>query len=82
MKTDTYTKVILTIIAVVLTLNLIKGNVTPAMADSKKFATVPLNDDGSINVRIKHGEKIDVNVEDISAYAFSRVEPLKVKVQQ
>ncbi|MFD0763705.1 hypothetical protein ACFQZI_02485 [Mucilaginibacter lutimaris] len=32
MKTDLYTKIILTIIAVALTLNLAKSSITPAMA--------------------------------------------------
>jgi hypothetical protein len=52
MKTDLYTKVILTIIAVALTLNLIKSSITRAMADNKKYVTLPVNPDGSINVNI------------------------------
>ena len=42
MKTDAYTKIVLTIIALALTANLIKGSITPAMADSKKYATIPI----------------------------------------
>ncbi len=37
MKTDLYTKVILTIIAVALTLNLVKSSITSAMADGKNM---------------------------------------------
>jgi len=36
MKTDIYTKIILTNIAIALTVNLIKGSITPAMADTKR----------------------------------------------
>ncbi|MBD1392664.1 hypothetical protein [Mucilaginibacter glaciei] len=63
MKTDFYTKVILTIIAVALTLNLVKSSITPAMADTKKYVTLPLNPDGSINVNInKMNETMDVSI--------------------
>lgn len=83
MKTDTYTKIILTIIALALTANLIKGSVTPAMADSKKYASVPINADGSINVNVKHiSETLDVNITGVASYAFLDVQPLIVKISQ
>jgi hypothetical protein len=82
MKTDLYTKVILTIIAIALTANLLKGSITPAMADSKRYVSVPLNADGSLNVNIvKANAPMEVKIEDIDYYAFRHVEPLKVKVQ-
>ncbi len=82
MKTDLYTKIILTIIAIALTANLIKGSVTPAMADSKHYVSVPLNADGSMNVNIiKSSGPLDVKINDVDYYAFRHVEPLKVKVQ-
>jgi hypothetical protein len=83
MKTDTYTKVILTIIAIVLTLNLLKSSVTPAKADSKTYSTVPVNPDGTINVRIKQAPKdvLDVNIETTAVHAFMYAEPITVKVQ-
>lgn len=53
MKTDLYTKIILTIIAVVLTANLFKSSISPAMAaDNKKCVTLPANADGTVDVRI------------------------------
>ena len=53
MKTDLYTKIVLTVIAVALSANLIKSLITPAIADTRKFVSVPVNVDGSINVNIK-----------------------------
>ena len=82
MKTDLYTKVILTIIALALSANVIKGLITPAMADDRKFATVPVNTDGSINVKLVKGSgTIDVNIESVDATAFSLAEPIEVKVK-
>lgn len=69
MKTDLYTKIILTIIAVALTINLFKGTVTHAMADNKRYISVPLNADGTMDVRIK----------DVDQYAFKNIYPIPVK---
>jgi hypothetical protein len=83
MKTDLYTKIILTIIAVALTLNLVKSSITPAMADTKKYVTLPVNADGSINVNInKMNETMDVNVKNVDRSAFYYVTPIPVKVTQ
>jgi len=83
MKTDLYTKVILTVIAVVLTLNLLKGSITPAMADAKHYATVPVNSDGSINVRMaKTDGIIDVRIKGVDTYAFSYMSPMPVKIDK
>ena len=80
MKTDTYTKIILTVIAVALTANLLKGMISPAVADSKHYATVPLNNDGSINVRIAPNTvPMEVKIKDVDAYAFRNVLPIPVK---
>ena len=82
MKTDLYTKIILTIIAVALTLNLV-SSITPAMADTKKYATVPVNADGSINVHInKTDGPMDVNIKTVESGAFYYVRPISVKVSQ
>jgi len=81
MKTDLYTKIVLTVIAVALTLNLVKGLITPAMADTKKFVTVPVNADGSINVHIaKTDGPMDVNIKNVESRAFYYVQPIPVKV--
>lgn len=82
MKTDLYTKIVLTVIAVSLSANLVKSLITPAMADSRKFVSVPVNADGSINVNIKKSdETMDVKIVDIDRYAFFHVSPIEVKVK-
>jgi len=70
MKTDLYTKIILTIIAVVLTISLLKGTITPARADNKKYVAIPVNADGTINVKIV----------DCDRDAFFNAQPIPVKV--
>ena len=83
MKTDLYTKIILTIIAIALTLNLVKSGVTTAMADAKKYVALPVNPDGSINVNInKVNETMDVNIKNVDRSAFYYVTPIPVKVTQ
>ena len=83
MKTDLYTKITLTIIAAALTLNLVKSSITPAMADTKKYVTLPVNADGSINVNInKMNETMDVNIKGVDRGAFYYVAPIPVKVTQ
>jgi outer membrane murein-binding lipoprotein Lpp len=84
MKTDIYTKVVLTIIAVVLTINLLKGTITQAKADSKNYVSVPLNADGTLNVRIKQMPKdvLDVNIETTAVNAFMYAEPIQVKIKE
>jgi hypothetical protein len=81
MKTDTYTKVVLTIIAIALTANLLKGIfISPAKADTKKFVAIPVNPDGSINVKFPKGETIDVNIVGTEHDAFYDAGPMEVKV--
>jgi hypothetical protein len=70
MKTDLYTKIILTIIAVVLTVNLFKSSISPAKADARKYVTLPVKPDGTINVRIV----------DCSMSLTGQNDPLPVKV--
>ena len=83
MKIDTYTKIILTIIAIVLTFNLFKSTITTAKADSKNYVSLPVNPDGIINVRLKQAknETLDVNIENVSSNAFYQAEPLEVKIK-
>lgn len=83
MKTDLYTKIILTIIAAALTINLVKNSITPAMADTKKYVTVPLNADGSINVHInKTDGPMDVNIKNVESGAYYFVRPIAVKMDK
>jgi hypothetical protein len=80
MKTDTYTKIVLTVIAIALTVNLLKGVITPAMADSKHYVSIPINADGTINVNIKKADApMDVKIKDVDPYAFRYISPIPVK---
>lgn len=80
MKTDIYTKIVLTVIAVALSVNLFKGLITPAVADSRHYATVPVNPDGSITVRFSPNQApTEVKVTDVDPYAFRYVSPIAVK---
>ncbi|WP_458329978.1 hypothetical protein [Peijinzhouia sedimentorum] len=69
-NSDTYTKTILTIIALCLML-LVFQNVSfvnTAQANSEipnSYGLIPLNEDGSINVRLIDQNRIDVNIRSI-----------------
>jgi hypothetical protein len=83
MKTDLYTKIVLTIIAIALTVNLFKSSITPAIADTKKYVTLPVNADGTINVNVnKMPETMDVNIKNVDRGALYYVTPIPVKVTQ
>jgi len=74
MKTDIYTKVVLTIIAAVLTINLLKGFITPAQADTRHFVAVPVKADGTIDVNI---QSINSSYDD--PFKFSHPIPVVIK---
>jgi hypothetical protein len=79
MKTDRYTKVILTVIALCLVINVLeKVNIipqayadtplttnTPLTVETPKYGLIPLNEDGSINVTMKTVAPMDVNITGI-----------------
>ncbi|OIQ15819.1 MAG: hypothetical protein BM557_11005 [Flavobacterium sp. MedPE-SWcel] len=73
MKTDRYTKIILTVIAACLVINILNSiDIIPkayandynnkSIIPNSNYAVVPLNEDGSINVTLKSGAPIDVNL--------------------
>ena len=73
MKTDRYTKIILTVIAACLVINILNSiDVIPkAYANSNNkeniipntnYAMIPVNEDGSINVTLKSNARMDVNL--------------------
>jgi hypothetical protein len=94
MKTDRYTKTLLTVIAICLVILVFKGtgmiqstNANEAARSNRNninFGMIPINSDGSINVHIKSdsAEKdiIDVNIESCSTTAFMMAEPISVKI--
>ena len=81
MKVDTYTKIILTVIAVVLTINLLKGMITPAIA-ANRVVNVPVNPDGSITVRLAESDVLDVRLRGIDESPGLHWEAIKVKVER
>ena len=77
MKTDLYTKTMLTVIAICLTILVLRETdfmpsafATQSSSSDKiqgsSYAWIPVNEDGSINVKIiSDGEPMDVNIEEI-----------------
>lgn len=83
MKTDFYTKAVLTVIAVALVALVIQNTklVHEAKADKtnfNKFAHIPINDDGSINVRLPL-DQMDVNVKSIGGSSVYGAIPVNMK---
>jgi hypothetical protein len=87
MNTDRYTKAVLTIIALCLLVIASKNlalvpTAHAADTDKPNYAMVPLNEDGSMNVRVVDmPEEVDVNIVSCSGYAFSNAEPIQVKIR-
>lgn len=83
MKTDIYTKSVLTVIAIAL-IALVFQNTTvipDAKADKtdfNKFATIPINPDGSINVKLI-ADQMDVNIKSIGGSSVSGSLPMNLK---
>ncbi len=85
MKTDRYTKSVLTVIAVALSIIALKdtdiiptahATTDPAHTPltNVNYGLVPLNEDGSITVRLSAAEEIDVNIKNIDTYDELRVD--------
>lgn len=83
MKTDIYTKTVLTVIAVALVTLVFQNTklVNEAKADKtnfNKFATVPINTDGSINVKLS-SDQMDVNIKSIGGSSVYGALPINLK---
>lgn len=84
MKTDVYTKVVLTVIAIALSAIVLRDmDIIPeahATSDAKmpivntNYGLIPVNEDGSINVRFMNTEELDVNIRNIDTYDELRVD--------
>ena len=91
MKTDFYTKAVLTVIAICLTIIVIKevdimpkayaGPAKTNLNPNVNYGLVPLNADGSIDVNIKSSSTMDVNINSCSSTAFYYAEPIQVKIK-
>tara|TARA_B100001057_G_scaffold227051_1_gene227451 strand:- start:277 stop:540 length:264 start_codon:yes stop_codon:yes gene_type:complete len=77
MKTNKLKNIFLGIIAINLTLlTLIQLNIWPTTVNANElnstlnYGLVPLNEDGSINVKLSSSDVIDVNIDDVDRWAF------------
>lgn len=82
MKTDLYTKTVLTVIAIALVAIVFKNStiVNEAKADQNKFnkfVSVPVNADGSINVKMIND--MDVNIHSIGGSSVYGALPINLK---
>jgi len=83
MKADRYTKSVLTVIAIALSIIALKdADLFPrahASSDTinpitdTNYGLVPVNEDGSITVRLSTTEQLDVNIKNIDTYDELRV---------
>ena len=89
MKLDLYTKSILTVIAICLTINVLKDfDIMPKayagetksnikselnLLPNKNYGLIPVNADGTIDVNVKSSSTMDVNIESISTWDKMRV---------
>jgi len=93
MKIDNFTKIVLTVIALNLTIISIKNlDIMPKayanepakglnLENNSIYGMVPLNEDGSINVKLQYGEVVDVRLRGIDEASSLRWEAIPVKVQ-
>lgn len=87
MKKISYLNAVLTVIAfclLMITLA-VTGIISSSKAEpvhSNNFAQIPLNADGSINVRLSNKDVLDVNIESCDAAAFTYAEPIEVKIKE
>ncbi|MES2447310.1 MAG: hypothetical protein V4546_09020 [Bacteroidota bacterium] len=92
MNKNNYLKIILTVIAVNLTLitfaslGLIPsanaGNGNELNSSKQQYGVVPINKDGSITVKFSPEEVVDVRLRGIDEASSLRWEAIKVKVQE
>ena len=86
MKLDLYTKSILTIIAICLTINVLKDfDIMPKayaneplknelnLLPNKNYGLIPVNADGTIDVNIKSSSEMKVDISSISTWDKMRV---------
>ena len=83
MKPDFYTKTVLTVIALALVTLVIQNTkiVNEAKADKinfNKFASIPINDDGSVNVKLI-SDQMDINIKSIGGSSIYGALPINLK---
>jgi hypothetical protein len=86
MKTDKYTKIILTVIAVNLTVISIKSldlipKATAGTLAKPNYGLVPVNSDGSITVKFNQSSPMDVCLKSIDPSPLLNWQPIYVKTK-
>ncbi|AFL81639.1 hypothetical protein Aeqsu_2179 [Aequorivita sublithincola DSM 14238] len=81
MKTDNYTKTILTIIAICLTINVVKDfDVFPSAYASEKVETKPINEVMDVRlVDINTSDELNVNLKSVDTYDEVKVNLKKIE---
>ncbi|TSE07088.1 MULTISPECIES: hypothetical protein [Aquimarina] len=79
MKTDSYTKFIMSIIAICLVIIVVRDmDIIPKAhannSSESKYGILPINDDGTITVRLSNTDEIDVNIKSIDTYDKLKVD--------
>lgn len=86
MKTDTYTKAILTVIAICLTINVIKDcEIFPSAyaSETKKATKVPVNEVMDVRlVDINTSDQLNVNLKKIDTYDELKVNLKKIETRE
>jgi len=95
MKTDLYTKIVLSIIAICLAINILKdfdfipkasakdlSKDAENLSLNKNYGLIPVNKDGSIDVNIKSSSTMDVNIESCDAYALQYAGPMEIDIRR
>ena len=95
MKLDLYTKSVLTVIAICLTINVLKdfdimpkayaGETKPNIDNklnslpNKNYGLITVNADGTIDVNIKSSTIMDVNIDEVGGYSCYSKIPVVIK---
>jgi len=84
MKTDFYTKAVLTVIALCLSFQVIQEiQLIPTVnAGGYNTPLLPLNEDGSLNVRWSDNQEIDVVISGVDTYDELKVEVSEVSARE
>ncbi|WP_103867405.1 hypothetical protein [Aquimarina sp. I32.4] len=87
MKTDTYTKFVISVIAIYLVIIVIRDTdiIPKAHANSTpttNYGIIPINDDGSITVKLSKSDEIDVNLKNIDTYDKLKVDLSTISTDQ
>ena len=90
MKIDTYTKAVLTVIAICLSILTFKdinlfpkahAHNSPPKTENLNYGLVPINADGSINVRLSTDQVVDVRLRGIDEAPTLRWEAINVRIK-